>query len=54
MKKPGQNYKGVQLKLDFSSNNFSKAPYSTGKIINMNHYSRRAFASYIVKNSKSF
>ena len=54
MKKAEQNQKYSQLKLDFSTGNSPKNSFSNGKVININNYSRKAFASFIVKNSKSF
>lgn len=56
MKKTEAFNNDKQLKLNFPSNSgaFTKSSYSTGKIVNINTYARKAFASYIVKNSKSF
>jgi len=48
------NQKGSQLQINFAANTNSKNVFSPGKVININQYSKKAFASYIVKNSKSF
>jgi hypothetical protein len=53
MKKTGEKNVNGQLKLDLPSNT-AQPNYNTGKVVNINDYSKRAFVQYIVKNSKSF
>jgi hypothetical protein len=52
--KNGENNKGDQLKINFPSKNVNGSQPNTGKIVNINQHSVKTFASFIVKNSKSF
>ncbi|MDB4921512.1 hypothetical protein [Mucilaginibacter sp.] len=54
MKKLPENPKNDQLKMDFPLKTSNNANYNSGKVININDRSIKAFASFIVKNSKSF
>ena len=54
MKKTTDSTKNDQLKIDFPAKTSNNNSVNVGKIVNINDRSLKAFASFIVKNSKSF